>query len=74
MVEEGHDDGAYGAHEEDAEGREVLAVEELEHNAEDDGDGVAVEQRNEQAVEDVPRHLLGDGLHDAASSQGVVSQ
>lgn len=74
MVEECHDDGSYRAHEEDSKSREVLAVEELQHDAEDHGTCMAVEQWNEEAIEDVPRNLLGDGLDDASSSESIVSQ
>ena len=75
MVKECQDDGGEREEEENAESRKSeLNFEDLQQGGEENGHGVTVKDGKEQSVENVPRNFLGNRLHHAAASQGVVAQ
>lgn len=75
MIEERRDDRANREHDKNSKRREnELDVEDLEQAAEDDCDGMAVQDGNEESIENVPRHLFGDRLDDASAAKSIVPQ
>lgn len=69
MIEQRQDDGGKREDEEDAKRWEREAnVEDLHQGGEEDGEGMTVQDRQEQPIEDVPWHLFWNGLNDATAS------
>jgi hypothetical protein len=74
VIKERKRNGGYREQDEDAEGGEgELNFPDLQDGAKEDGYGMTVEHGKKKTIEDVPWHLLGNGLDDAAASQRLVT-